>query len=410
MSIMKGGVLIAGAGGGSTSVDNSTITLNQSSQIQAVATINANTATGATNPIYDWIGTYAEWAAQSISTTHPEWICYITDDGDTASSTVIKTVAPHNVGDVFYTMRKDTVLNGAVAADGTVYQAADYSGADSVVQLLTDNKLPYVSLSDYATALTNDGTVGVFGWDGQGSTTFRVPTLTDVFIESGTSAQLGDYIAPGLPNITGEFWNKYNNVNIMFGPQSEGSGALKLKATGRYQVCTNSSSYLDNSGSLEFDASRSSAIYGNSATVQPAAVRYRAMIQLATAASDEALVTCSTVSGDVENIKAHAVIDFQTPTSNNNYTWYRKYADGWVEQGGVVTTTNSYEQTIVLPVSMSDAHYTITATGGDTPGGGGYQTVSWRGQTSTQFGVFSAYGGTWYANTIYWRVEGMAAS
>ena len=30
----------------------------------------------------------------------------------------------------------------------------------------------------------------------------------------------------------------------------------------------------------------------------------------------------------------HEVIDFQEPTSANNYTWYRKYKSGWVEQGG----------------------------------------------------------------------------
>lgn len=31
------------------------------------------------------------------------------------------------------------------------------------------------------------------------------------------------------------------------------------------------------------------------------------------------------------------VVQSQTPTSSNNYTWYRKYKSGWVEQGGLMS-------------------------------------------------------------------------
>lgn len=41
---------------------------------------NQNTAAGATNPIYDWVGTLSEYETQAVATTHPDWICYITDD------------------------------------------------------------------------------------------------------------------------------------------------------------------------------------------------------------------------------------------------------------------------------------------------------------------------------------------
>lgn len=33
-------------------------------------------------------------------------------------------------------------------------------------------------------------------------------------------------------------------------------------------------------------------------------------------------------------VGADAVIEYQMPTAENNYTWYRKYKSGWVEQGG----------------------------------------------------------------------------
>lgn len=85
------------AGGGSIdAIDNLTITKNSDDEIQAVATINANTATGATNPIYDWVGTLAEYNAQNIETLHPDWVCFITDDVSDGASVYTKTEVDNN--------------------------------------------------------------------------------------------------------------------------------------------------------------------------------------------------------------------------------------------------------------------------------------------------------------------------
>ena len=59
------------------------------------------------------------------------------------------------------------------------------------------------------------------------------------------------------------------------------------------------------------------------------------------------------------------VVASQIPNAQNNYTWYRKYKSGWIEQGGIITgLTNGLESwtsvTINLPVTMSDDKYTIT--------------------------------------------------
>lgn len=57
------------------------------------------------------------------------------------------------------------------------------------------------------------------------------------------------------------------------------------------------------------------------------------------------------------------LIAFQAPTQANNYTWYRKYASGWVEQGGhIATAPASEETTVVFPVSMADTTYFATRT------------------------------------------------
>ncbi|MCQ2581154.1 MAG: hypothetical protein MJ164_03210 [Alphaproteobacteria bacterium] len=58
------------------------------------------------------------------------------------------------------------------------------------------------------------------------------------------------------------------------------------------------------------------------------------------------------------------VVASQAPTAENNYTWYRKYKSGWVEQGGMQTgsqeATMGYDAdlgTITLPVPMNSSDY-----------------------------------------------------
>lgn len=62
----------------------------------------------------------------------------------------------HNVGDVFYTARTDAALNGAVEANGAVYNCADFSGENAVPALLAAGKLPYISMAAYAERLRAD--------------------------------------------------------------------------------------------------------------------------------------------------------------------------------------------------------------------------------------------------------------
>lgn len=44
----------------------------------------------------------------------------------------------------------------------------------------------------------------------------------------------------------------------------------------------------------------------------------------------------------------------QDPTAENNYTWYRKWSDGWVEQGGYISANNVREisSAVTLPVPI----------------------------------------------------------
>lgn len=61
--------------------DDSTIKSNSAKKIQAHGTLNKNpNATGNYTKVFDWIGTAQEFVDQNIETTHPDWLCFVTDD------------------------------------------------------------------------------------------------------------------------------------------------------------------------------------------------------------------------------------------------------------------------------------------------------------------------------------------
>jgi len=91
-----------------------------------------------------------------------------------------------NIGDIFYTSRQDSELNGAVACNGGTYLIADFSGMHSISNLLNEHKIPYISLEDYETTLLAKGEVFAFGWDNDN--TFRVPTVSPL-IDSSNQIQ-----------------------------------------------------------------------------------------------------------------------------------------------------------------------------------------------------------------------------
>ena len=329
-----------------------------------------------------------------------------------------------NVGDVFFTMRKDSGLNGAVECNGGTYDTTDFTGAESIGDLLEDGKVPYVSLANYATALATDGVVGVFGWDGTGTTTFRVPSLNDIFVEVGTAAQIGDYLPAGLPNIKGTFgvgpYTETTSISLRsmyatgaFGQGSDVSAPAHVQGSGGYSTSPRGTT---------FDASRSSSVYSDSvSTVQPKTVRYRAMVQLMISATDEAVATCTALTSQVAaNTSAingaDYVVETQLPTAANDYTWYRKYKSGWVEQGGIITiaaqsANSGITTTVDLPVEMSDTNYyvaplTFITDGGSTTGLRNHANE----RTTTQLKIK-----TWSTTTVSnsytaaWEIKGVAA-
>lgn len=102
------------------------------------------------------------------------------------------------------------------------------------------------------------------------------------------------------------------------------------------------------------------------------------------------------------------LVAVQRPTAENNYTWFRVWSDGWVEQGGaIVGLTDWANRTIDLPITMRDRGYSyVQSPIMNTSTGPGDWAVGVTLKTETQ--ITSRF----YANNGYlptWEVKGMAA-
>lgn len=107
------------------------------------------------------------------------------------------------------------------------------------------------------------------------------------------------------------------------------------------------------------------------------------------------------------------LVAVQYPSAANNYTWYRKYSDGWVEQGGMdeANTYGTTAKAITLPITMADGSYTVlltkfASTTGDLDGAGVAPQVA--EITTTGFKWSVTYTSS-LGRKIRWFVAGMAA-
>ena len=116
---------------------------------------------------------------------------------------------------------------------------------------------------------------------------------------------------------------------------------------------------------------------------------------------------------DYNDFAKHELIEFALPTSANNYTWYRKYKDGWVEQGRKLggTTQIAYGSsgnlgTFTFPIPMANANYFKTATAN------GYcYLMQWDNTSTTSCKpLFGAYTVERTLSNVFVYVCGMAAS
>ena len=107
--------------------------------------------------------------------------------------------------------------------------------------------------------------IGTTYGSGNGSTTFNLPNLIDRFLQGSSTS--GTVKNAGLPNITGSASELYGVT-----PSISASGAMYQVYLRDDDLHGSDDSYKQCNFALGFDASRSSAVYGRSSTVQPNAI------------------------------------------------------------------------------------------------------------------------------------------
>lgn len=184
--------------------------------------------------------------------------------------------------------------------------------------------------SEWQTSVTNYGVCGKFVYD-RFNNTVRLPKITGIIEGTTDVSALGNLVEAGLPNITA-------GTYTIVGSDSYSGSFYGDPFTNKYNEDKNNSSYWYENA-LNFDASRSSSIYGNSTTVQPQTIKVLYYIVIATSSKTDIQVDIDEIATD---LNSKADIDLSNvPASkgilvesyNNGTSWYRLYSDGWCEQG-----------------------------------------------------------------------------
>lgn len=232
-----------------------------------------------------------------------------------------------------------------------------------------------VSRTDYSTLFSVIGET--FG-SGDGSTTFNVPDLRDKFPQ-GANGNLGTTKEAGLPNIEGsatEFigWQS---------PTSTGSHSISTQYYSDASISSTSTGSNTRTLKLDFNASQSNSIYGNSDTVQPPALCVNYIIR-----ADIAETT--TISGEVKRLNGH-LSDNTTVSVGDIVPFVADSNSNMTITNGLITlkkgrTYNIFADLRLNFSSQTDGYcfYSIKDSNGNEFGARGYDEPA--GRTSTTFG------------------------
>lgn len=164
------------------------------------------------------------------------------------------------VGFEYFTMNPN-IPAGSLPLQGGLYSRLAYPDLWEWVQKQTEYLKAESEWQELA--VSNGGNVPFYS-KGDGSTTFRVPSLKCWVKGASSISEVSGYLAAGLPNIEGQLglWGTEKQYSTTSGAFSTNNGAMEYggdhsKADGLI---------------ADFDASLSNPIYGTSDTVQPSSI------------------------------------------------------------------------------------------------------------------------------------------
>lgn len=251
---------------------------------------------------------------------------------------------------------------------------------------------------------------------GDGSTTFRVPALKCWVRGADNISEVGGYLAAGLPNITGTI-SKQDTAGFSTGSYAQIDFLGAFSESTRGGVTHNGSvAFVETAlKTINFNASKSNPIYGSSDTVQPPSIvglwvvkAYGTITNVGSmdvADISTGLTQAETRISALENHGAGAtVVEFY----RNGTEWYRVWSDGWIEQGGSITTAlQDTTRTVTLLKVMADTNYQTYAT--ELMPSSSHANVAAGEKTVENFKVSVASSYQYGSTCVEWLVIGQGA-
>ena len=233
--------------------------------------------------------------------------------------------------------------------------------------------------------------IGTAYGEGDGEITFNLPDMIGRFSEGSLTP--GKCIEAGLPNVDGSITN--GSVTGILSGNAVAKGAFAIGKMPMANILTGSG--VESGYSIEFNAKQSSAIYGNSDTVQPPALTLLPCIKAFDAAVNPGLIDVTElaqeIAGKVDRVINGKNIAYIVDSYNDmKGNWWREWSDGWLEQGGLNRGNGIYTKvTINLLRPFSGPDYTLVT--GSTIGGDAWYTnnslTSFQAATSDLAGCFT---------------------
>lgn len=248
---------------------------------------------------------------------------------------------------------------GTVPADSIICNGATYSRA------LYKDFFDYITTqgwvkteAEWQWIATRDNGFCPFYSSGDGSTNFRTPKFAPYQQIAIASANVGEYSKAGLPDIRGSFAITHEDVNNV-----SASGCF-TKSEGERCDWTGNTKNSRTSAVFTFEASGYNSAYGASTTVQPESHEWVMCVVAYGVATNVGSVDIQNVMSAVNAVQAQ-VGEIPTPrayvteTWHSGTSWYRKWSDGWVEQGGRVNAIEYSRKTqnVTFMVTMSNTNY-----------------------------------------------------
>lgn len=259
--------------------------------------------------------------------TIPTKTSQLTNDSGFLISSDIKPMLP--MGHLF-TWPYQTPPDGAIQCNGATYNRELYKDffayATSKGWVKTEEEWQRI-------ASANGGYCPYYS-QGDGSTTFRTPKFAPFTQFAIASSSAGNYHEAG-----------------------DAVGATHYSAGGDQRV------------KITFNAINANSIYGRSSTVQSETTEWMICVVVAGQATNigsvdvgNVMSAVAQVQAFVSAIEAKPILNakaYITETWASGTSWYRRYSDGWIEQGGEFTKERDTTIIVTFPVAFRDTNYAI---------------------------------------------------